>query len=68
MKKFFKFLDFLYDNDILTAIAYIVTLGWFAYAAAIVVGSDSSVFGKIFFFAWAIVLAFIWLIHKSNKE
>jgi uncharacterized membrane protein YbjE (DUF340 family) len=68
MKRLLKFLDFLYENDILTALAYIITLGWFAYAANIVISSDGNVLGKIFFFAWSIVLAFIWLIHKSSND
>ena len=68
MKKIFKFLDFLYENEILAALTYLITLGWFAYAANIVRLYAGSIWGKIFFFGWAIVLAFIWLIRKSNKE
>lgn len=67
MKNFFKFLDFLWENEILTALAYLITLGWFAYAVGII-RSHGSTLGRIFFFVWAIVLAFIWLIHKSNKN
>lgn len=67
MKKIFEFFDFLWENKILTALAYLITLGWFAYATNIV-RTYGGTLGKIFFFVWAIVLAFIWLIHKSNKE
>jgi hypothetical protein len=67
MKKIFEFLDFLWENEILTALTYLITLGWFAYAANIV-RIYGGTLGKIFFFGWAIVLAFIWLIHKSNKK
>lgn len=67
MKKFFKFFDFLWENEILAALACLITLGWFAYATNIV-RTYGGALGKIFFFVWAIVLAFIWLIHKSNKE
>ncbi|MBE6628011.1 MAG: hypothetical protein E7629_03705 [Ruminococcaceae bacterium] len=67
MKKFFEFLDFLWDNEILSAIAYLITLGWFAYALGII-SSHGSALGRIFFFVWAMVLVFIWMIHKSNKN
>ena len=67
MKKFFKFLDFLWENEILSALTYLITLGWFVYATDII-RSHGGTLGKIFFFVWAIVLAFIWLFHKSNKE
>ena len=67
MKKIFEFLDFIWENKILTALAYLITLGWFAYAANII-NNHGGTFGKIFFFVWAIVLAFIWLCYKSNKE
>lgn len=67
MKKLFELIDFLWENKILTALAYIITLGWFWYAADII-RSHSGTWGKIFFFSWSIVLAFIWLIYKSNKS
>ena len=67
MKKLFEIIDFLWENEILTALSYIITLGWFAYATSLVKNYGGTL-GKIFFFAWAIVLAFIWLIYKSNKN
>ena len=67
MKKFLKLLDFLWENEILTALAYLITFGWFAYAANII-RIHGGTLGKIFFFVWAIILAFIWICHKSNKE
>jgi hypothetical protein len=67
MKKLFKLLDFLWENEILDALKYIITLGWFACAASIV-RTYGGTLGKIFFFAWAIILAFNWLIHKSTKK
>jgi hypothetical protein len=67
MKKLCELLDFLWENEILTALAYLITLGWFAYATNIV-RSHGGTLGKIFFFVWAIVLAFIWLCHKSKNQ
>lgn len=67
MKKIFELIDFLWENEILTASAYIITLGWFAYAAGVVT-IHGSILGKILFYGWAIVLAFVWLIYKSNKK
>lgn len=67
MKKFFKALDFLWENGILTAIAYMITIGWFAYAVNII-KTHGSMLGNTFFIAWALVLAFIWLCHKSSEK
>jgi hypothetical protein len=67
MKKFWDIIDFLWENEILTAFAYLATLGWFAYAAN-TIRIHGNTLGKILFFAWSIVLAFIWLCHKANKE
>lgn len=68
MKKFLQFLDFLWENEILTALAYLITFGWFWYVADVIINSDGILIGKIFFFVWAIVLAFIWLCYKCNNE
>lgn len=67
MKKFFEFIDFLWENEILTALSYLATLGWFAYAASLV-REHGGTWGKTLFFTWSIVLAFIWLVYKSNKD
>ena len=68
MKKLRKLLDFLWENDILKALAYLITLGWFAYAVNAVRVYDGGSVGKILFCAWAVVMGFIWLIHKSNNK
>jgi hypothetical protein len=65
MKKLFEFIDFLWENEILTALSYLITIGWFAYALGVIM-THGSTLGKIFFSVWSIVLVFIWLIYKSN--
>ena len=66
MKKLLEFIDFLWESEILTALTYIITLGWYACAASIVMSHGGTI-GKIFFFVWAIILALIWLTKKATK-
>ena len=72
MKKLISFLKDLWEtsaDDILLVLGLLITLVWFMYIANIVREYDGSVIGKIFFYVWAILLAFIWLVHRShNKE
>lgn len=64
MKKILKLLDFLWEKEALTYLAYLITMGWFAYAVNII-KIHGSMLGNIFFIVWAMVLAVIWLGHKS---
>lgn len=70
MKKFKKFLRelWLQRGELLTALAYVITFGWLAYVAEKVYTSDGGLLGKIFFTAWLLVLAFLFLVHKVNND
>ena len=71
MKKFIAFLKELWasnGDEILEFFATLITMGWFAYLVCIVKNSEGGIVGKIFFFVWSLVLAFIWIVHKSTKN
>jgi hypothetical protein len=72
MKKLISFFKDLWEtsaDDILLVLGFIITLGWFMYIANIVREYEGSIIGKIFFYVWSFVLAFLWLIHRGrNKE
>lgn len=55
-------------DKVLEILAYFFTMWWFGYIAQIVYASDSSIFSKIFFTIWSLVLAFIFLVHKSTNS
>lgn len=67
MKKLWKFIDFLYENDILTILAYIITLVWYGYIGHLIY-THGGIVAKIFYVLWIMVLIFMWLVRKSKAE
>ena len=67
MKKFFEFLDVLYENGSLEFLAIIITVAWYGYVGHLI-NTYSGVFAKVFYVLWLIVSILIWLIRKSNKN
>jgi hypothetical protein len=68
MKKLIKTLNNLNDEGVFTALTYIITLFWYGYLTVVVASSDSHILGKIFFFVWSLVLAFVFLAHKYGDK
>lgn len=67
LRKFFKEL-WLERTEILKALAYVITFGWFTYVVDMVYSSDSGILGKVFFTVWSLVLAFLFLAYKVNNS
>lgn len=67
LKRFFKEL-WLERVEILKVLAYVISGCWFAYVVGIVSTSDSSIFGKIFFVIWSLVLTFLFVLYKVNND
>lgn len=63
-KKLINALNKLHYEGVFTALTYIFTFLWFGYLVNVVATSDSHIIGKIFFIAWSLVLAFLFVIHK----
>lgn len=67
IRKFFKEL-WLDKDELLKALAYLITFGWFAYIVRMVYSSDGGILGKVFFTVWSLVLAILFLAYKSNND
>lgn len=67
MKRFWKFVDFLYENEILTLFAYIITLVWYGYIGHLIF-TYGGIVAKIFYYLWIMVSIFMWLVRKCKEE